>query len=67
MRELVGSRISRIVTDDGVVLFKRVTTVRMPNGKLRYPVDYYDGSNKVVRISSDERVRVGIPSYKVMI
>ncbi len=67
MREFVGRKISRIVTDDGVVLFKRITTVRMPNGKLRHPVDYYDGSSKVVRISTDERVRVRIPSYKVMI
>ena len=32
-------KITKVVTDEGILLYRRVTEVIMPNGKRRYPVD----------------------------
>ena len=46
---------------------RRIKTVEMPNGKYRYPVDYYDASPDPVRITSEERERRRIPIYEPVI
>lgn len=33
-----------ITTNEGIRLVRRERVVRMPNGKLRHPVDYYDAT-----------------------
>jgi hypothetical protein len=48
-------------------LFRRVTTVRMPNGKYRYPVDYYDATPGAVAVTPQERERIRIPVYQMLI
>ena len=47
-------KITRVVTDEGVMLYRRVTEVLMPNGKWRYPVDYFDATPGVVKVTKDE-------------
>ena len=39
----------------------------MPNGRYRYPVDYYDATPGPVEITEQERERVRIPVYKQII
>ena len=39
MGQIVGTKETIITTNEGLKLVRRVTTVRMPNGKYRYPVD----------------------------
>jgi hypothetical protein len=36
--------------DDGREIIRRVTTVLCPNGKYRYPVDYYDATEGLIEI-----------------
>ena len=67
MGKIVDRTITKIVTDEGMVLFRRVTTVLMLNGKYRYPVDYFDATPGVVKISQEERNHVSIPVYKKLI
>ena len=67
MGKIINVSITRIVTDEGVALFRRVMTVMMPNGKCRYPVDYFDATPGLVKISKKEMEDVGIPVYKKLI
>ena len=41
--------------------------VLMPNGKYRYPVDYFDATPGVVKVSKEEMDKVAIPVYKKLI
>ncbi len=67
MGKIINVSITKIVTDEGVALFRRVMTVMMPNGKCRYPVDYFDATPGLVKISKKEMENVGIPVYKKLI
>ena len=60
-------KITRIVTDEGLLLYRRVTEVIMPNGKMRYPVDYFDATPGVVKVSKAERHKLSIPVYDKII
>ena len=60
-------KITRVVTDEGVMLYRRVTEVLMPNGKWRYPVDYFDATPGVVKVTKDERSKLAIPVYDKII
>jgi len=44
MGKIIDKTITKIVTEEGISLFRRVTKVLMPNGKYRYPVDYFDAT-----------------------
>jgi len=39
----------------------------MPNGKYRYPVDYYDAVPGTVQITAEEQNRRRIPTYTQVI
>jgi len=67
MGKIIDRTITKIVTDEGIALFRRVTKVLMPNGKYRYPVDYFDATPGVVKISKDEMNKVAIPVYQKLI
>lgn len=67
MGKIIGTKEQLITTNEGMKLIRRVTTVEMPNGKCRYPVDYYDPSPEPVRITKEEMERVRIPVYKQVI
>lgn len=67
MGKIINRTITKIVTDEGVALFRRVTTVLMPNGKYRYPVDYFDATPGVVKISKEEMNIIAIPVYQKLI
>ena len=60
-------KITRVVTDEGNLLYRRVTEVLMPNGKCRYPVDYFDATPGVVKVSKDEMHKLAIPVYDITI
>ncbi len=64
MGTILGSTKTKIKTSEGAVLYRRVTTVRMPNGKLRYPVDYYDATPGTVEVSDKELDSLRNPAYK---
>lgn len=53
--------------DDGNVYVRRVTKVLCPNGKYRYPVDYYDATPGAVKVSRKEHESLGIPVYEKLI
>lgn len=53
--------------DDGREIIRRVTTVLCPNGKYRYPVDYYDATEGLIEISKREREHLRVPGYKCLI
>ena len=63
MGTIIGSTKTKIKTSEGVVLYRRVTTVRMPNGKLRYPVDYYDATPGTIEVSDKELESLRNPAY----
>lgn len=65
--EIDAETITKIVTEEGISLFRRVTKVLMPNGKYRYPVDYFDATPGVVKVSKEEMDKVAIPVYKKLI
>ena len=56
-----------ITTNEGIRLVRRERVVRMPNGKLRHPVDYYDATPGAVEVSPEERERIRIPVYQILI
>ena len=60
-------KITKVVTDEGLLLYRRVTEVIMPNGKTRYPVDYFDATPGVVKVSKAERHKLSIPVYDIII
>ena len=67
MGKIIDKTITKIVTEEGISLFRRVTKVLMPNGKYRYPVDYFDATPGVVKVSKEEMDKVAIPVYKKLI
>ena len=67
MCNIVNQQTTRIKTQEGQTLARRVTTVRMPNGKYRHPVVYYDITPDVVRVSSAELLRLRVPVYEQLI
>ena len=67
MGKIVDTKETIITTNEGLKLVRRVTTVLMPNGRYRYPVDYYDATPGPVRISKEELDRIRIPIYKQLI
>ena len=66
MGKIIDKTITKIVTEEGISLFRRVTKVLMPNGKYRYP-DYFDATPGVVKVSKEEMNKVAIPVYKKLI
>ena len=58
---------SLITTNEGLKLIRRVRKVRMPNGRYRYPVDYYDATPGAVKVTDLERERLRIPVYEQLI
>ena len=67
MRKVINVKEQPITTNSGLKLIRRVTTILMPNGKFRHPVDYYDASNEPVLISNEEREKRRIPIYQQVI
>jgi hypothetical protein len=67
MRKVVRIKEQPITTNSGLKLIRRVTTILMPNGKYRHPVDYYDVSEEPVLITKEERNRRRIPVYEEII
>ena len=67
MRKVVGEKETMVTTNEGLKLIRRVTTVRMPNGRLRHPVDYYDPTPGTKKITKKERNRIRIPVYKQLV
>ena len=67
MGKIIDKTVTKIVTEEGISLFRRVTKVLMPNGKYRYPVDYFDATPGVVKVSKEEMDKVAIPVYKKLI
>lgn len=67
MRKVINIMEQPITTHSGLKLIRRVTTILMPNGKLRHPVDYYDASNEPVLITEEERNRRRVPVYQEVI
>lgn len=66
-RKTISTQGTIITTNEGLKLVRRVTTVQMPNGRFRYPVDYYDATPGAVAVSPEERERIRIPVYKELI
>lgn len=67
MGTILGRTKTKIKTSEGTILFRRVTTVRMPNGKLRFPVDYYDATPGTVEVSDKELESLRNPVYKQLL
>jgi hypothetical protein len=67
MGTIIKQEKTNITTSDGLRLIRRVTTVEMPNGKFRYPVDYYESTSGVTKVSKQELESLRIPTYKQMI
>lgn len=67
MGVIVDKKLTKITTDDGRVFIRRKTKVLCPNGKYRYPVDYYESTSSIVRVSKAELDRIRIPVYKQLI
>ena len=65
--KVIGVKERVITTTSGQKYIQRETTVEMPNGKYRYPVDYYDAVPNLVHITKDELERKRIPVYKQVI
>ena len=66
-RKIIGVKERMVTTNDGQKFVHRVTAVEMPNGKTRYPEDYYDLSDTPVLITEAERQRLSVPVYKKVI
>ena len=55
MGTIVGTKETLITTNEGLKLVRRERTVKMPNGKYRHPVDYYDATPGAVAVTPQER------------
>lgn len=64
MGKIIEKNETKIKTDDGRELVRRVTTVLCPNGNYRYPVDYYDATPGVVEVTKEELERLRVPVYE---
>jgi hypothetical protein len=67
MGKIIKKEEQRITMDDGREIIRRVTTVLCPNGKYRYPVDYYDATEGLIEISQREREHLRVQGYKCLI
>jgi hypothetical protein len=67
MRKVVDKKERKIVTSDGQVFIHRITKVLRPNGRYRYPEDYFDATPGAVKITQQEREAIMVPGYKVLI
>ena len=67
MGRIVDVKTTNIRTSDGTDIVRRITTVQLPNGNYRYPVDYYDATPGAVRVSKQERENLRIDSYTQLI
>jgi len=67
MGTIVNKKLTNIITNDGQMLVRRVTTVLLPNGKYRYPVDYYDATPGAVKVTRQEQERLRIRVYEQLI
>ena len=67
MGTIVSRHKTNIKTDEGNIYIRRVTKVLCPNGKYRYPVDYYDATPGAVKVSKKELEQVSIPVYKKLL
>lgn len=67
MGTVISKKETKITADDGRTIIRRVTTVLRPNGRYRYPVDYYDATPGAVKISDRERKHLAVPGYKQLI
>ena len=65
--KILDTKETLITTNEGLKLIRRVTTVQMPNGRCRYPIDYYDATPGTVKVSTDELNRIRIPVYEQLI
>lgn len=57
MGKIIDKTITKIVTEEGISLFRRVTKVLMPNGKYRYPVDYLMQLLELLRFRKKKWIR----------
>ncbi len=64
MRTIIKREKTHITTGDGQRLVRRITTVLRPNGTYRYPVDYYDATPGVIRVTQKEKDLLKVPGYK---
>ncbi len=64
---IIDRKKTLIVTDEGEQIIHRVTVVLCPNGKYRYPTDYYDATAGVVKVSQREKDFLKVPGYKQFI
>lgn len=67
MGKIISYKTVKIVTNEGTQLYRRVTKVQMPNGKYRYPVDYYDASPYPIEMTKDKLDKIRIHVYKQLI
>ena len=67
MGRIVDVKTTNIRTSDGADIIRRITTVQLPNGGYRYPVDYYDATPGAVRVSEKEHANLRIDSYTQLI
>lgn len=67
MGKIIDKKTTRIVTLDGVEIIKIVTKVLMPNGKYRYPVEYYTVNNDIAELTTEQLNKIRIPVYKQLI
>ncbi len=67
MGKIIDIKETPITTNEGIKLIRRETTVLMPNGRYRYPVDYYDATPGTVKVTTQELERMRIPVYKRLI
>ncbi len=67
MGKIIGSTKTLITTNEGLKFYRRVMKVQMPNGKYRYPVDYYDATPGTVTVTSEELNRIKNPVYTPLI
>ena len=57
MGKIIDKTVTKIVTEEGISL-RRVTKVLMPNGKYRYPVDYFDATPELLRFRKKKWIRL---------
>lgn len=67
MGKIIHQKETIIKTDDGRSFVRRVTTILCPNGLYRYPVDYYDATPGVVKVSKRELEALKVPGYKQLV
>ena len=67
MSNVLATKETVITTNEGIKLIRRERTIRMPNGNLRHPVDYYDATPGTVKVTTQELERMRIPVYERII